>query len=199
MVIVSAVSAFIATSIDYIFILVILFAQLKKGRARDIVIGQYAGLTVLVAVSLLAVYGLAFIPRRWIGFLGLIPIYLGFSVLLNKKEEKDEEEVLESVGRFRNVAVGVMILLLAAGGDNLGVYIPYFTALEGEELVTVLVIFYGLTAALCWLSYKLAAIGAVSITIEKYGRIIVPVVFIGLGLMILNESGTFELIMALVG
>ncbi|AQQ52208.1 CadD family cadmium resistance transporter [Planococcus lenghuensis] len=192
--VISAVSAFIATSIDYIFILVILFAQLKKGSAKRIVIGQYLGLTVLVGVSVLAAYGLAFIPQRWIGFLGLIPIYLGFDVLLNKDEDNEDEDVLESVGRFQHAAIGVMILALAAGGDNLGVYIPYFTTLTGGELVAVLVIFYALTGALCYLSYKLAKIGAVSITIEKYERFIVPVVFIALGLMILNENGTFELI-----
>ena len=70
----SAVAAYIATSIDYVIILLILFSQTKKsGQLKSIVVGQYLGTALLVGVSLLAASGLTFVPEHWVGLLGLIP------------------------------------------------------------------------------------------------------------------------------
>jgi len=52
-------------------------------------------------------------------------------------------------------------------------------------------IYFLLVAILCYVSYRIAKIKYVGKTIEKYERILVPVVFITLGLMIMNENGTF--------
>ncbi|MGC3596194.1 cadmium resistance transporter, partial [Enterococcus faecium] len=73
---------YISTSIDYLFILLIIFSQNhnKKGL-RQIFFGQYLGTGILVAICLFAAYVLNFIPQDWnIGLLGLIPIYLGIRV-----------------------------------------------------------------------------------------------------------------------
>ncbi|OWZ85312.1 hypothetical protein A5848_002357, partial [Enterococcus faecium] len=40
----------------------------------------------------------------------------------------------------------------------------------------------------CYISYKFAKISFVSETLEKYERIIVPIVFIGLGIFIMIEN-----------
>ncbi len=60
------------------------------------------------------------------------------------------------------------------GGDNLGIYIPYFTSLAFSEIVITLIVFAFSVAVLCYVSYKLAKISFVSRTLEKYERIIVP-------------------------
>lgn len=91
--IVSAIAVFVATSIDYLLILTILFSQVqtKKGITH-IVGGQYLGTTILVAVSLLAAYVLHFIPEEWmIGFLGLVPIILGIRVAVKGDDDEEDE------------------------------------------------------------------------------------------------------------
>lgn len=196
----SAVAAYVATSIDYVIILLILFSQtMKKGQLKSIVIGQYLGTAILVGVSLLAAYGLALVPEHWVGLLGLIPIYLGIKVWL-KEEENDEEDILSrlSSGKSNRLFVTVTVITLAAGGDNIGVYIPYFSTLNLSETVVMLVVFAVMVAVLCYLSYRLASVKAVSETIEKWERWIVPVVFIGLGIMILVENGTFRFLWSLM-
>ncbi|MFO8069527.1 MAG: cadmium resistance transporter, partial [Alkalibacterium sp.] len=45
---------------------------------------------------------------------------------------------------------------------------------------------------------RLAKISFVSETLEKYERIIVPVVFIGLGFFIMLENGTLQTLFALI-
>lgn len=193
--IVSAIISYIATSIDYIVILVVLFAQVKnrKGGIRDIVLGQYLGFTVLIFISLLAAFGLAFIPQQWIGLLGLIPIFIGLKVLFDKEEEGDEE-IVESTNRFSSFILSVTVIMLAAGGDNLGVYIPYFTVLNTIELIVTIVIYYVAAAVLLYLCRRVSAVKGISETVEKYEKIIVPIVFLALGIMIMSENGTFSMI-----
>src|SRR5699024_6394097 len=158
----------------------------KKG-VRQIYWGQYLGTGILVAVSLFAAYVLNFIPQDWvIGLLGLIPIYLGERVAFVGEEEEEEAEVvekLESQGTSR-LFWTVALITIASGGDNLGIYIPYFTSLSVIEIVTALVVFAISIALLCYISYRLAKVSFVSETLEKYERIIVPIVSLGIGLFI---------------
>lgn len=196
----SAIAVYISTSIDYLFILLIIFSQshTKKGL-RQIFLGQYLGTGILVAVSLFAAYVLNFIPQDWIiGLLGLIPIFLGIRVALVGEEEEEEEvvEKLESRGTNRFFWT-VALITIASGGDNLGIYIPYFASLSFSEIVTALIVFAISVAVLCYISYKLAKISFVSETLEKYERILVPIVFIGLGIYILIENGTIQTVLSL--
>src|SRR5699024_1141459 len=141
-----------------------------------------------------------FIPQDWmIGLLGLIPIYLGIRVAMGSEEEAEEEEVvekLESRGSNR-LFWTVALITIASGGDNLGIYIPYFTSLSVSEIVIAIVVFALSIAVLCYISYRLAKISFFSETLEKYERIIVPIVFIGLGIFIMLENGTIQTLFGL--
>ena len=192
--ILSAIAVYISTSIDYLFILMIIFSQsyTRKGLFQ-IYGGQYIGTGILVVASLFAAYVLNFIPQDWlIGLLGLIPIFLGVRIALLKESEEEEGKVVEKLEKRGSTRLFwvVTLLTIASGGDNLGIYIPYFTSLSFSEMI--LIVFFISTFLLCQISYKLAEISFVSETIEKYERIIVPVVFIGLGLYIMLENGTIS-------
>ena len=197
----SAIAVYISTSIDYLFILLIIFSQSQTKRGlRQIYLGQYLGIGILVAVSLFAAYVLNSIPQDWIiGLLGLIPIYLGIRVAMGSEEEAEEEEVvekLESRGPNR-LFWAVALITIASGGDNLGIYIPYFTSLSIFEIALAIVVFAISIAVLCYISYRLAKISFVAETLEKYERIIVPIVFIGLGIFIMLENGTIQTLFGL--
>ncbi|WP_203333908.1 CadD family cadmium resistance transporter [Planococcus beigongshangi] len=196
----SAVAAYIATSIDYVIILLILFSRtMKKGQLKSIVIGQYLGTAILVGASLLAAYGLTFVPGHWVGLLGLIPIYLGLRVWKKEKEENEEDLLSRlSSGKPERLSITITAITLAAGGDNIGVYIPYFSTLNLSETIVMLVVFAIMTAVLCYLSYRLASVKSISKTIEKWERWIVPIVFIGLGILILVENGTLRFLWSLM-
>ena len=197
----SAIAVYISTSIDYLFILLIIFSQSHTKRdLRQIYLGQYLGTGILVAVSLFAAYVLNSIPQDWIiGLLGLIPIYLGIRVAMGSEEEAEEDEVVEKLGSrgSNRLFWAVALITIASGGDNLGIYIPYFTALSVSEIVIAIVVFALSIAVLCYISYRLAKISFVSETLEKYERIIVPIVFIGLGIFIMLENGTIQTLFGL--
>ncbi|MER2110922.1 MAG: CadD family cadmium resistance transporter [Desemzia incerta] len=197
--IISAVGVYISTSIDYLFILIILFAQLQYRKQKwHMYAGQYLGTGLLVAVSLVAAYVVNFVPEEWmIGLLGLIPIYLGIRfAIVGEGEEEEEDEIIEKLEQSKSNQLfwTVALLTIASGGDNLGIYIPYFASLDWAQILVVIIVFAIGIIVLCEVSRALSSIPLVSETIEKYERIIVPVVFIPLGIYIMFENGTIQTI-----
>lgn len=195
--IISAIGVYISTSIGYLIILIILFAQLSQNKQKwHIYAGQYLGTGLLVGVSLVAAYVVNFVPEEWmVGLLGLIPIYLGIRfAIVGEDEEEDEEEIIERLeqSKANQLFWTVTLLTIASGGDNLGIYIPYFASLDWAQTLVALLVFAIGVIIFCELSRVLSSIPLISETIEKYKRIIVPLVFILLGLYIMYESGTIE-------
>jgi len=195
--IISAIGVYISTSIDYLIILIILFAQLSQNKQKwHIYAGQYLGTGLLVGASLVAAYVVNFVPEAWmVGLLGLIPIYLGIRfAIVGEGEEEEEEEIIERLeqSKANQLFWTVTLLTIASGGDNLGIYIPYFASLYLSQTLVALLVFAIGIIIFCELSRVLSSIPLISETIEKYERIIVPLVFIPLGLYIMYESGTIE-------
>lgn len=195
--IISAIGVYISTSIDYLIVLIILFAQLSQNKQKwHIYAGQYLGTGLLVGGSLVAAYVVNFVPEAWmVGLLGLIPIYLGIRfAIVGEGEEEEEEETIERLeqSKANQLFWTVTLLTIASGGDNLGIYIPYFASLDWAQTLVALLVFAIGVIIFCELSRVLSSIPLISETIEKYERIIVPLVFISLGLYIMYESGTIE-------
>ena len=195
--IISAIGVYISTSIDYLIVLIILFAQLSQNKQKwHIYAGQYLGTGLLVGVSLVAAYVVNFVPEAWmVGLLGLIPIYLGIRfAIVGEGEEEEEEEIIERLeqSKANQLFWTVTLLTIASGGDNLSIYIPYFASLDWAQTLVALLVFAIGVIIFCELSRVLSSIPLIFETIEKYKRIIVPLVFILLGLYIMYESGTIE-------
>jgi len=203
--ILSALVSFIVTNIDDIFVLMLLFSQASSqakasnGRTvkgnriypKDIVIGQYLGFALLVLISLLATFGVTLIPDQWVGLLGLIPIYLGVKLFI-KGEDEDEGAILSSLNKFNKFYLSVAFITFANGGDNIGIYVPFFSTLNNNQLVITVVTFFIMVAVWCLIGYRLARFRYVSETLEKYGRWVIPIVFIGLGFYIMAENNIFS-------
>ncbi|WP_103981372.1 CadD family cadmium resistance transporter [Helcococcus massiliensis] len=204
--IISSIGVFVSTSIDYLLILTILFGQSHvKNKRFHIYLGQYIGTGILVLVSLLIAYAVNFLPKDWmIGLLGLIPIYLGIKFALlgeGDEDEKEDEskEVMEKLeaSKSRKLFLTVALLTIASGGDNLGVYIPFFASLDWVNILVSLIIFAIGIIGLCELSSFISKIPFISETIEKYERIIVPLVFIPLGIFIMYNNNVFKVLYSL--
>ena len=192
----TAAAVYVATGIDYLIILTLLFSQIKKGQAKHIWIGQYIGTAIIIAASLLVALGITWlIPQQWVlGLLGLIPLYLGIKIWIKGEEDEDESNILSlfSSNRFNKLYITVIFIVLSSSADDFSIYIPYFTALNTVEILIASIVFFIMVGVLCYVSYRLASLDFVSEKIEKYERWIVPIVFIGLGIYIMFENGTFN-------
>ncbi|MEG5163055.1 cadmium resistance transporter [Microcoleus sp. AT3-A2] len=194
----TGMTAFTATNLDDILILLLFFSQVNAVfRRRHIVFGQFLGFTALVLASLPGFFGRLIFPPDWIGMLGLLPIAIGLSRLLNS--ETDDSEVEGELEKSENSffsnflspqTYSVAAVTVANGGDNIGIYVPLFASNTLESLAVVLTVFFGMVGVWCYAAYRLIQMRAIADTLTRYGNQLVPFVLIGLGMAILVKSGT---------
>ncbi len=189
-------AAFIATNLDDIVILTLLFSQVNAAfRRRHIVAGQYLGFATLVAASIPGFFGSLFVPHEWIKLLGFVPILMGISSLLKPEEDssEDEEEIAQStpsgIASFLSPQTySVAAVTVANGSDNIGIYVPLFASSELEGLLVILGVFFLLVGVWCFAAYQLTHLPAIAHLLTGYGNSFVPCVLIGLGVFIIKES-----------
>ena len=204
------ITAFIATNIDDIIILLLFFAQVDANfRRRHIVFGQYLGFTLLILASLPGFFGGLVVPREWIGLLGLLPIAIGLKQLLNRQADTDDVQTVTS--EFESVSAQkprksflssvlspqtykVAAVTVANGGDNISIYIPIFAGSTLSRLGVILGVFFVMVGVWCAIAFSLTRHSAIAKVLSRYGHAVVPYVLIALGLFILYERGSFSLL-----
>lgn len=180
----------------------VIFCQKKKQKdIINIYLGQFLGSVSLIFLSLLFAFVLNYIPSKEIlGLLGLIPIFLGLKVLL--LGDSDGEAIAKDGLRKDNknlIFLVAMITFASCGADNIGVFVPYFTTLNLANLIVTLLTFLVMIYLLVFSAQKLAQVPSVGETLEKYSRWFIAVVYLGLGMYILIENNSFDMLWAVLG
>ena len=178
-----AIVAFAATNLDDIFVLTFFFAQ-KNLQIWRVVLGQYLGIGCLILVSVVGFFASLIIPYKWISLLGLIPIAIGIRKLIALKEEQAEKTRVRQVESSLTVAA----ITFANGGDNVAIYTPLFASSTWATLTITLITFSVMIALWCVAGYSIGNHFVVIRLIDRYGHILVPFIFIGLGFYILFGS-----------
>jgi cadmium resistance protein CadD (predicted permease) len=197
------VSAFVATNIDDIFVLMMFFSSSYSSSitfpVRQIVLGQYVGIGLLIAISALGSLIALVVPPYIIGLLGIVPIAIGLRRLVQIIKTKDKlssppptQATKASSNRSNKQYlsfVTVAAITFSNGGDNIGVYTPMFAQYNSiTQVTTLIVVFIAMTAVLCTAAYYLVNHPLVASRIRRVGHIIMPFVLIGLGIYILAQG-----------
>ena len=177
----TSVIAYASTNIDDIFVLMILLAQVKGAAKGKLIAGHFLGVGLITVISFLGALGLQQLPTRYIGFLGLVPIFLGIKACFRKDEDSHS-----TVGAG---LIGMALITLGNSADNFGVYIPLFTGFHSLQRIAAAVSFILLTALWVWLAHSLATLPKLQNLISKYKAVAIPVIFIVLGVFIIWDSG----------
>ena len=200
--IVTSIILYSGTAVDLLIILMLFFAKRKSRKdIINIYLGQFLGSVSLIFLSLLFAVVLNYIPSKEIlGLLGLIPIFLGLKVLL--LGDSDGEAIAKDGLRKDNknlIFLVAMITFASCGADNIGVFVPYFTTLNLANLIVTLLTFLVMIYLLVFSAQKLAQVPSVGETLEKYSRWFIAVVYLGLGMYILIENNSFDMLWAVLG
>lgn len=200
--IVTSIILYSGTAVDLLIILMLFFAKRKSRKdIINIYLGQFLGSVSLILLSLLFAFVLNYIPSKEIlGLLGLIPIFLGFKVLL--LGDSDGEAIAKDGLRKDNknlIFLVAMITFASCGADNIGVFVPYFTTLNLANLIVTLLTFLVMIYLLVFSAQKLAQVPSVGETLEKYSRWFIAVVYLGLGMYILIENNVFDMLWTMLG
>lgn len=196
----TACSSFAITNIDDIFVLVTFFAEASTKKATTpakIALGQYLGFTVIVIISMIGFGASLVLPSEPIGFLGLLPILLGvwnlIKLLLPCDDEETAEDDIEAVSKLAGMRsiVKVAAITLMNGGDNIGTYIPLFSQANGAEIAVYVIVFYIMLGIWCLAAFAVMRQKHILLVAEKYARIFIPFLYIGLGIFIVVKSSCY--------
>lgn len=206
--IIAGITSFAATNIDDMVLSMLFFAQVNDTfRPRHIFVGKYLGFAALIAASLPGFFGGLIVPKAWIGLLGLVPIAIGISHLVNKENDEDEVQAVSGefnrksnspVSKLANLfnpqTLNVAAVTVANGGDNIGIYLPLFASSDLPSLVVILAVFSVMVGVWSYAAYLLTRQRAIAPILTRYTKAVVPFVLIGLGIFILIESGSYRLL-----
>ena len=200
--VVTSIILYSGTAVDLLIILMLFFAKRKSRKdIINIYLGQFLGSVSLILLSLLFAFVLNYIPSKEIlGLLGLIPIFLGLKVLL--LGDSDGEAIAKEGLRKDNknlIFLVAMITFASCGADNIGVFVPYFITLNLANLIVALLTFLVMIYLLVFSAQKLAQVPSVGETLEKYSRWFIAVVYLGLGIYILIENNSFNMLWTVLG
>ena len=200
--VVTSIILYSGTAVDLLIILMLFFAKRKSRKdIINIYLGQFLGSVSLILLSLLFAFVLNYIPSKEIlGLLGLIPIFLGLKVLL--LGDSDGEAIAKEGLRKDNknlIFLVAMITFASCGADNIGVFVPYITTLNLGNLIVTLLTFLVMIYLLVFSAQKLAQVSSVGEILEKYSRWFIAVVYLGLGIYILIENNSFDILWTILG
>jgi cadmium resistance protein CadD (predicted permease) len=153
--------------------------------ARNVTVGQFLGIIILVAVSSLAVLLSLAIPPFAIGFLGIIPIVIGVKRLLEYRENEAEAYAQKGYLSFLSVAA----VTVSNGGDDIGVFTPLFAKYNGivefSLLISLLMIMTGIW---CIVTYYFLRHPFIASRINALSKIVTPFALISIGIYIILDS-----------
>ena len=200
--VITSIILYSGTAVDLLIILMLFFAKRKSRKdIINIYLGQFLGSVSLILLSLLFAFVLNYIPSKEIlGLLGLIPIFLGLKVLL--LGDSDGEAIAKDSLRKDDknlIFLVAMITFASCGADNIGVFVPYFITLNLANLIVALLTFLVMIYLLVFSAQKLAQVPSVGETLEKYSRWFIAVVYLGLGMYILIENNSFDMLRTVFG
>lgn len=196
---IASIIAFVVTNLDDIFILILFFSD-PKLRHRNIITGQFLGISTLILLSFLGSFIGLVIDIKYVGLLGIVPIYMGIKSFITLWKPGEYEEGVSiklnsknSESHFKQI-LSVASVTVANGGDNISIYIPLYAAFANSAKITMTLVFLLMTAAWCFMGKYLANHPIIKKSLEKYGHIVTPFVFILLGIYIMYESNSFGLL-----
>lgn len=186
-----AIVAFVSTNIDDLFVLVTFLVD-RHFTVRDVVIGQYAGMAALYAISGIAAMISLIIPPAYLGLLGLVPLAIGIKKLWYLLE-RDEKKNAQSVSNARaNRVLAVASVTIANGGDNIAVYAALFASHGISDGLTIGIAFAVMTGLWCLAAHWLVNHRHLQGPIRRQAHRIAPFVLIGLGTLILIRTGALS-------
>ena len=200
--IIAGVVTYWSTAIDLLIILMLFFAKVKdKKGVRDIYIGQFLGSGLLILVSLFFAVILHYVPdKRLLGFLGIIPVFLGIKALIlgDSDGEKMANEKLKDTNQNNLIKTLIFITIVSCGADNVGLFVPYFISLALPKLSITLIVFLIMIFLLVFIAQKSVSIPTVGTVLEKYSRWFIGIVYIFIGGSVLIENGSIQLFINLI-
>jgi cadmium resistance protein CadD (predicted permease) len=99
--------------------------------------------------------------------------------------------VTKVFGSWLNPEISSVAAITVGNGlDNIATYIPLFGAGNIMRMGILIGIFLLLIGLWCYIGHALVSLPIIANTTERYGHVVLPFIFITLGMLIMIETGT---------
>jgi cadmium resistance protein CadD (predicted permease) len=185
-----AAAAFVGTNTDNGLVAMAMVAAAPPERARRIALGQLLGFLILVGVAVATAFALFELSTRVVGLLGLVPLALGIKGLVSLRHAEGRGATSRrAVGRG---VVAATFVTVAAGGDNLAVYIPLFRVAGVTSLTVTGLVFTALEVALTMAVVRVGGHPRLRSVATRIGAVTTPLLFCLVGVLVLWRAGTLS-------
>ncbi len=218
-----AAAAFVGTNVDNCLVTMAMVAAAPLERAHRIAAGQVFGFAVLVAVSAAAAAVLFEFSNAVVGLLGLVPLAMGLGGLIGLLRAHPTTKAASAQGTVAETslpspgsgelrrwfrrgtssteqrAVGrsftaATLVTIAAGGDNLAVYIPLFRVGGATHVGVVVAVFVVAEALVTSVILSGGRHPRARAVLIRLGHLAVPILLCSIGLLVMVQAGTFSLL-----
>jgi cadmium resistance protein CadD (predicted permease) len=188
--------AFAATNVDDLFVLLGFLSE-PASLPRHVIAGQYLGVGAITASSLALSLVSLVIPLPWVGLIGVVPIVVGLKRAVKSAQDGNSNrspQVPDGTRRRGGTILTVAIITALNGADNIAFYTPLFAVQTMAERAVTVVVFLAMAGLLCGIAAWLVHHPVFGPPIRRWGRPLLPAVLIGLGILVLIESGSLHLL-----
>jgi cadmium resistance protein CadD (predicted permease) len=187
---------FIATNMDNLLVLVMLLGANARRRSA-VLLGFLCSAIAVICVSALGVAVEGMVGPGLIGYLGVVPLLLGFHMLYRSwsgGHAADEEFESLANSAEPKIWLSTFILMFSNSGDSVAVFLPLL-AESGRSALLLIVCSY-LAMAIVWagLSYLISGHQGLARRLEHRAEKIVPWIMITVGIYILMDTATDTLV-----
>jgi cadmium resistance protein CadD (predicted permease) len=185
-----ATLAFVGTNIDNVVVATAMVATAPPHKAHRIAAGQVIGFCTIVIVAVATAIALFDVPTRAIGLLGLVPLIIGLRALIALRHRAGHERAARrAVG---SGLISAALVTIAAGGDNLAVYIPLFRADRGDSRIVTAIVFVAAEALVTWFILWAGRHPKSRSLTTRIGAIAAPLLYCIIGVVVLISADTFS-------
>jgi cadmium resistance protein CadD (predicted permease) len=186
-----AIGAYVATNIDNLILLTVLLARYRT-QTLSVVAGYFTCMLILGIVGFGVSEIANVVPIRYLGFLGIVPIYIGVvEFVRNYRAKKNAAAATEtSYDDNPKAFATTLISQLGNGADTILVFGILFV--DSTPAADILIIFTLAAMAFSFVFVAMVAVRhpAMSSVISQYAHRVLPFVLIIVGVYVLANTAT---------
>ncbi|MEH6550542.1 MAG: cadmium resistance transporter [Pseudomonadales bacterium] len=189
------VSAFVATNLDNLLILVVLLGANTRQRSM-VLLGFVCSTLAVMSVSVIGVVVGSVLQAGLIGYMGLVPLLLGCYMLYKSWTGVEHPDVADDALANRSGAgvwLGSFGLLFSNSGDSVVVFLPLLADSGLSSVPFILCSYLACSLLFAGLANLIAGRRELALLIEQRAEKIVPWIMIAVGTYILLNTATDRL------
>jgi cadmium resistance protein CadD (predicted permease) len=188
-----SVVAYAATNVDNLTVL-LAFLAASRGRTRVVMAGHICGSLALIFFALGCAALTLALPRSWIGVLGIFPLGIGLGKLFKRWFAGGPNASISPDVVDESALSGWMVALVAIsnGSDNIAVYTSLYAGRPAVDEAVISITLIAMIGVWCLMANSLVSHPVLGRRIKHYGEVALPWILIGIGISVLQQSGTLQ-------